>query len=245
MDIELFEFPGSNACLTTTLLLQSRGIAWRSHHLRPMLHVASLRRRGFARGTVPAALIDGARVQGTIAIAHALDEAMPELGLIPREEPARAQVLEAERLGERLQRTARRLVYRVAAQDVRLIDPLIRANFGSLPSPVRTALALTLRAGAQRGHGATAAREAHEVDRLRSLLTQLDALTVAGYLGQELPMVGDFQVAPNLALLASLDGLDVLLQARPCWEAARRLMPTYPLELQGAAPAAWLATLSG
>ncbi|MEO6866905.1 MAG: glutathione S-transferase N-terminal domain-containing protein, partial [Gaiellales bacterium] len=121
MDVTLYGFPGSNACLATELLLEHAGVTPTHHRLVPMLHVASVKARGFPGPTVPAARIDGTRVQGTRRIARAVADAMPELGLLPLEEPARQRVLDAERQAERFQVAARRIIYGLAQDDASII----------------------------------------------------------------------------------------------------------------------------
>lgn len=242
-DVELFTFPGSNAGLGVELLLDHAGIEWRERRLRPGLHVLSLKARGFAAPTVPAALIDGRRVQGSRAIALAIAESVPEAGLLPADPALRAQVLEAERDGEKLQVAARRLVYVLAQDDPGVIRPLVDANYGFLPRSLRPAVARGLIAAAAKGHRARRDRVEHELAKVQSLLARFDDLVEAGVLGTDTPNVADFQVAPNLALLAVPGNLGEVLRERPCWRIAERLVPHYPLDVSATAPAEWAEQL--
>lgn len=244
MDVLLYRFPGSNACLAVELLLDHAGVAWQERRVRPGLHPLQLRRRGFAHQTVPAALIDGAHVQGSRRIARVIADALPGSGLLPADGDGRERVLELERLAERLQRVARRLLYVVAQDDPSVVLPLVRANFPRLPDRLGLLVARGLIVGAMHGHGARRERVEHELRRAGESLDALDAGVREGLLGGEAPTVADFQAAPNLALLAGSPQLSGVLRARPSWVIAERWCPTYPLEVAADAPAAWSRALA-
>lgn len=244
-DVELFTFPGSNACITVELLLDHAGVTWRERRMRPGLHVLTLRRAGFSGPTAPAARIDGTRIQGSRAIASAIAERLPAAGLLPAAAEPRAQVLEAERDGERLQVAARRLVYVIGQRDPSVIRPLVDANYGIVPGPLRGLVTRALVAAASKGHGARRDRVDHELDKVATLLGRFDTLVEAGVLGTATPTVADFQIAPNLALLAMAPELGAVLRARPSWQIAERLLPRYPLDVEPEAPAGWAARLAG
>jgi glutathione S-transferase len=238
-DVELFTFPGSNACLTAELVLTHAGIEWRERRLRPLMHVLELRARGFSGATAPAALIEGRRVQGSTKIAHAAAELRPDSGLLPADPELRERVLEAEHQAERFQNVARRLVYVLAQRDESIIRPLVDANYGFLPSPLRAGLVKVMIRAASAGHGAKAERAERDVQRAVDLLGVFDELVDAGVLGSDVPNVADFQLAPNLALLALAPELEAALRTRACWPLAERLVGRYPLEVSAHAPQAW------
>lgn len=244
MDVQLYRFPGSNACLSVELLLDHAGIEWQEQRVRPGLHPLTLRRSGFARPTVPAAVIDGEHVQGSRQIARVVADRLPELGFLPTDPQARERVLELERHAERLQVAARRLVYVLAQREPRLVLPLVRANFPRLPRPAKALVARGLVAGARAGHGARPDRVEHELTRAHDMLDALDAGVREGLLGGTMPTVADFQAGPNLALLASAPQLAPVVRARPCWTIAERVCPTYPLDVSADAPQAWADALA-
>lgn len=244
MDVLLYRFAGSNACLTVELLLDHAGIAWRERRLRPGLHAASLRLHGFPRPTVPAAVIDGTRVQGSRSISKRVADALPGSGLLPAAGADRERVLDLERRAERLQDAARRLVYVVAQDDRDLVLPLVHANFRRLPRPLAAIVARGLVAGGKHGHGARRDRVEHELGRAKESLDALDEGVREGLLGGERPTVADFQAAPNLALLAAAPQLAPMLHARASWVMADRWCPSYPLEVSADAPEAWSAALA-
>lgn len=243
--VELFTIRGSNACLSTELLLDHAGIAWRERHVRPVLHVASVRLRGFPKLTVPAARIDGERVQGSRRIARRIAELVPDAGLLPEDPNARERVLAAERQAERFQVATRRFLYLLAQQDTSVVRPLVDANFRLVPAPARRVLEHILVAAASKGHGAHPDRLDHELDRAAALLDGFDALVEQGVIGGERPNVADFQLAPNLAALALSPDLSAVLRARPVWRVAELVMTDYPLVVEVAVPTEWLARLSG
>ena len=84
------EFP-PRTDLAAELMLRQKGVDYRRVDLVAVLHRGVLRVLGFPGITVPALRIDGRRVQGTRAIAEALDELRPGAPLVP--DPA---VVEAE-----------------------------------------------------------------------------------------------------------------------------------------------------
>lgn len=242
--VELFTFTGSNACRSAELLLDHAGIDWRRRSLKPGLHPIVLKLRRFPRPTAPAAIIDGTKVQGSRRIARAIAEAMPEIGLLPSDAKAREVVLDAERDGEQLQNTARRVMYVLAQQDSSIVRPLIDANFPALPGPARSAIAAALVRAASHAHRARAERIDDYVEKIASVLDRLDELVLDGVLAADRPTVADFQVSPNLAALAGVDGIGEAIRARPCWRIAQRIEPTYPVEFSMTAPGGWIERLT-
>ena len=87
----LFGVPASHPTYAAELMLRQKGVDYRRVDLVAVLHRGVLRVLGFPGITVPALRIDGRRVQGTRAIAEALDELRPGAPLVP--DPA---VVEAE-----------------------------------------------------------------------------------------------------------------------------------------------------
>lgn len=239
MQVELFTFEGSNACRSVELLLDHAGIEWRRRGMRPGFHALELRARGFRRQTAPAAIIDGERVQGSRHIAHAVADAMPELGLLPDDPDLREVVLEAERDAERLQNAARRLMYVLAQDDASVIRPLVDANFRVLPGPARSVFARVLVRAASYGHAARRDRVDGYLQVVADVVARLDELVEDGVLGTDTPTVADFQATPNLAALAMVGGLGDAVRARPSWRIAERIESTYPITFTLDAPADW------
>lgn len=240
--VTLYSFPGSNACLSTELLLDHAGVDWSRRRVRPGPHAVGMRFRGFDGPTVPAIRIGPQRVQGTRRIAAAITDRHPDADLLPDDDDRRLRVLEAEHAGERFQNAVRRIVYVLAQNDPSVVRPLIDANYGELPGFARAGITRAMIAAASRFKRASRDRLDSDVRRIGALLDEFDALVAAGILGTDRPNVADFQIAPNLALLAAAPTLATALHPRPSWRIAERLMPRYPLTLDIDVPADW-ATL--
>lgn len=183
------------------------------------------------------------RVQGSRASAAELVRMAPDAGLLPEDRSWRERVLEAERDGEKLQNAARRLMYVLGQDDRAVIRPLVDRNYGVVPRQLRGLVARGLVLAASKGHGASRRRVDHELDKVAALLARFDALVKEGVLGTDTPTVADFQIAPNLALLALATNLGDVLRTRPSWRIAEQLVPRYPLDATATAPDAWAERL--
>jgi hypothetical protein len=114
-----------------------------------------------------------------------------------------------------------------------------------LPRALRPLLVRVLIRAAVAGHGAARSRAAKDLDRAVELLDLFDEHVASGVMGNpEQPNVADFQLAPNLALLAMAPELGAALRTRACWPLAERLVPRYPLEVPAHAPQAWADRIS-
>jgi glutathione S-transferase len=245
-DATLYVIHGSHACAAAKLMLQHKGIGYRTVALPTGLHPQLIRLRGFPGsskpmrmvdgsptrmsalldrfGTVPALKLGSEKVQRNHQIARYLDRLVPEPPLFPAEPAARAAVEEAEAWGdEPLQMLARRIV---------LACPLdgLSARGG------RGRLGALLATGErQRDIGAKlASRTTFRVnsDAERRLLAQLpaaldhaDELLASGVIGGEEPNVADMMIAPSLALLDYRLDLRDQLRARPAFAVVERLLP--------------------
>jgi glutathione S-transferase len=86
---KLLAIPGSYPCAAVAAMLDAKGVAYSCVDLVPALSRLWLRATGFPRATVPALRLDGARVQGTAAIARALDARWPDPPLFPADHEVR------------------------------------------------------------------------------------------------------------------------------------------------------------
>ncbi len=244
MQVELFRFPGSNACLTVERMLDHVGVDWQERRVRPAFHVVSLRRAGFERPTVPAALIDGDRVQGSRSICRRVADELPDSGLLPSDPSLRDRVLDAEAKGEQLQNLVRRIFYVLAQRDRSMVMPIVNGSFASWPSWARGAFARMLVPVASKGHAARADRIDGYLERTAALLAEFDLLVEEGVLGVEgRPTIADFQIGPNLAALALDPDVAAMLRARPCWRIAEVASPTYAFDTPISVPDEWVSRL--
>lgn len=227
MKVTVFHFQGSPNCAVAHLALERKGIEARKVELPIGLHPAILRAVGFRRGTVPAARIDGRRVQGSTEIMRALDELVREPPLFPN-----AAVEDAARWGEEVVQTVPR---RIGAKLVRrsprhartfmpagLVGRLPNALVAATTRPTLRFQAWRLRAGAE--------PELHAALRdLGPVLERVEALLREGTLSADAPTAADLQIAPQIRMLMCFDDLRPAIEARP--EVARwahAIVPEFP-----------------
>ena len=108
---KLYVLPGSHPCAAVEAALGLKAIPFERVDLVPMtqLVVGPMRYGG---STVPGMRIDDERIVGSRLIMRRLDALVPQPALLPEpSDPARAQVLEAERWGDEvLQSLPRRII---------------------------------------------------------------------------------------------------------------------------------------
>ena len=245
MRARLYTVYTSHPSHAARLMLEHKGIEHEVVSLVPGLHAALLRLHGFRGGTVPALKIDGRRVQGTRAIARALDDARPEPRLFPADPSARARVENAERWAdEHLQRVPRRIGNWVFSHRSWMRTRLAREARLPLPWLIGPASwPLTWYFARKHGAGNTD-RVRHTVLALGVVLDHIDELIDEGTIAGEQRNAADFQIATSIRLLMTLGDLAPALAGRPAATFAAELMPDYPTSMPaGAIPAEWLSGL--
>ena len=225
-------------------MLDAKRVAYDRVDSFPAISRVWLRLTGFDAGTVPALRVNGVRIQGSRAIARALDASWPEPRLFPAEPAARARVEEIEAWGDGpLQDVARRIILwalihsrdavRAALEGARLQFRFPVALAAQLASPV-----LRLDAAL---NGARAAAVRADLSLLPEMLDRVDEWIGNGELGADPPTAADYQLAGSLRVLLTIEDLARLFADRPASELARRLIPTFPGRVPtGVLPAAWL-----
>src|SRR6202042_3415189 len=153
-------------------MLAFKGLSYQYVELLAGGHPPMLWALGFRGATVPAIkLPDGRRVQGSLAIAQALEQVAPSPSLYPSQANARAAVSDAERWGERiLQPIPRRLIRWGLREHLRqrqwfadVASPLPAPSVvGMLTTPIVPVFA--------RLAGANTAQVRNDLDRLPDLL---------------------------------------------------------------------------
>jgi glutathione S-transferase len=225
-------------------MLDAKRVAYDRVDLFPVLSKAWLRLTGFGARTVPALRIHGRHVQGSRAIARALDASWPEPPLFPRDPAARARVEEVEAWGDGpLQDAARRidlwaLIH--SREGIRAALEGARLQF-RVPVAVaaRTAWPIVRADAALVGARPVAVRA--DLDALPKMLDRADTWIEHGELGSEPATAADYQLAGSVRLLLTLQDLAPLLADRPAAHLARRLIPAFPGRVPaGVLPAAWL-----
>lgn len=245
MAVRLFSMPGSHAAMTGQLLFQHKGIDYRRTDLLPVVSWMVLKALRFPDVTVPAAKIDGERVQGTQAIARALESRKPEPPLFPEDAERRRAVEEAERFGdEELQQRIREIFLWSARKDRSgLVGYLEGARIG-MPHRFAAMTAGPFIALDARSRGATDENVRRAIAALPGMLQRIDDWIGEGILGGDPPNAADLQIAPSLRLAMSLDDLRPAIESRPAGQLATRIVKHFPGRTPPVLPPEWLKPLT-
>jgi glutathione S-transferase len=200
------------------------------------LHPLFLRKAGFAGGTVPALVLEGRKIQGSLEISRAIEARGPGGILFPLDPEGRRRVEGAERWAEaELQPIPRRLFRWALARNSSLRRRAARmAGFplprlaGALMKPLAARFARVSRAD-DRTVGA-------DLERLPALLDRVDAWIADGTIGGEEPNAADYQIGTTLRAMLAMDDLRPRIEGRPGAELAARLVPDYPGRLPSVLP---------
>ncbi len=247
MRATLYGIAPSHPSHAARLMLERKEIEHRVVNLPPGTHAVGLRLVGFRGGTVPALRVDRRRVQGSLAISRALDEAEANPPLFPADPRRREDVIEAERWGEReLQQLPRRLTRWATLHHAAMREHMARETGIPLPR-----VAAFLNIPAARHFGRKVGSDDDELVRatllsIPALLDRVEELIAAGTIGAGEPNAADFQIAPTIRCLLTLGDLEPLLGDRRAAAYARGILPEYPTTVPaGMLPAEWLADLRG
>jgi len=242
VEVTLYSVFSSHPAQAAHLMLEHKGIRHAVIDLVPGSHAAVVRALGFRSGTVPALMLGKRRVQGTRAIARALEEVKPEPPLFPTDPGERLRVEEAERWGDEiLQPVPRRLFawLTVRRRDARVLI----AGAAGLPAPGALGSANWLVAWyfARKVHATDTESVARMVAGLPALLDHVDELLREGTIGGPQRNAADFQIATTVRLLMSYADLFPLLDGRRAASFAAEMLPAYPFGVPaGFVPRAWL-----
>jgi glutathione S-transferase len=226
MGIKLYGTKPSPPVRSARLMLEFKGLDYKAIWLLPGLHPILLRTRGFRGATVPAAKIEGRKVQTSLAIARALDDLQPEPPLFPADPEQRVAVEEAERWAdETLQDVPRRIVRWMSVHRPETRTMIAREIGVPLPRFAAWINAPTARYMANK---VDSDREIHNaIGAVGEVLDHVDELIEQGVIGGEVPNVADFQIATSVRALLTVRDLDRATQGRPAAEHAMRLVPEF------------------
>lgn len=243
--VRLFSMPGSHAATTGRLLLDHKGIGYRRTDLLPVVSWVVLKALRFPGVTVPAAVIDGERVQGTRALARDLERRRPEPPLFPADARRRRVVEEAERFGdEELQQRVREIFLWSARRDSSgLVGYLEGARIG-IPHRLAARTAGPFIALDARSRGATDENVRRALAAFPGMLRRIDDWIEEGILGGEIANAADLQIAPSLRLAMSLDDLRPAIEGRPAGRLATNIVKRFPGRTPPVVPPEWLAPLA-
>lgn len=239
--VRIYMFEGSNACLTGVLMLEHKQVEYDRVDLPPAVHAVAVRLLGFPKMSVPATIIAGKRVQGTLSISEALDEVFPGNPLFPSDRQARARVREAEIWGEKFQNATRRMFYGAARRDRSVFSTFLRRGKLSATTAylVRAATPLIIKI-ASKGHGSTDERVRQDLARLPQNLDRIDAWLADGTLGSGQLNAADYQIAPNVRAMLHFSDFQRLMVGRPLADWARRVVPEYGGPVGPVLPPDWI-----
>jgi glutathione S-transferase len=202
-------------------MLELKGIEYELTTVLAGTQRMHLRLVGFRGGTVPALKLAGRRVQGSRAIARALETARPEPHLFPTDRAVESWA------DEELQMVPRRILRWGLTWDAELRRWI--SELSGVPAPGAVgALALPAAKYYARAVGADEAAVRRALDELPATLARADALLAAGVLTPEAPDAATLQVLCSVRALAGFADLHDQVAAHPCAAPARELFPDYP-----------------
>ncbi len=228
--IRLYGIPLSHPVLAVRGMLDRKGVAYRYVELLAGAHPIALRGLGFRAVTVPAMkLSDGRRVQGSVAIAQALEGTFPEPGLYPAAPARRAAAAEAERWGETVLQPIPRRLIRWGLRHSLSQRQWFADVASPLPAPALAGLLLTPIVPAfVKQAGATDERVRSDLAALPGLLDEVDGLLERGVIGGGELGAADFQIGSSVRVLSAMNALGPLVAGRPALAFALRVIPEYP-----------------
>ncbi len=229
MRATLFGIPASHPSLAAQLMLEHKGIEYRRIDLIPATQRAILPALGFARKTVPAIRLDGARIQGTKEIALALDALIPSPALFPADRERRREVLEAEAWGEEvLQPVPRRLVWNALRRDSSTLETYLEGARIGIPTPIAARTAAPFTMASRRFNRATDEAAERDLAALPGMIDRVDELIERGVIGGAERNAADYQIATSVSLLLTMDDVRPLIEGRPAERLARGVVKNQP-----------------
>jgi glutathione S-transferase len=245
MGIKLYGTPPSPPSHSARLMLEHKGLEHRIVWLLPGLWPALLRTRGFRGGTVPAMKMDGRRIQGSLLISRALEEARGEPPLFPSDPQLRLAVEEAERWGDEvLQNVPRRIVRWISVH--RPEARVLIAREVGIPLP-RFAAWINVPAARHLARKVDADGQIQRaIGQVPEVLDHVDELISDGVIGGGQANAAAFQIATSVRALLTVRDLAPVTDDRPAAELAMRYLPEFPPDFPaGTMPAEWLPPARG
>ena len=225
--VKLYVILGSHACRAGMLMLDHKGVPYRSVPVPTGLHPVAVRVLGFPGRTVPALRFDGHRVQSNRKIARFLEGLHPEPPLFPADPERRLRVEDAERWGdEAFQMAARRLGLAAALHGRdSFFDRGNDGRLGPLLWRHETVRLLGARAIGRFIFDVNVTTEHELLGSLPGMLDRIDAWVHAGVLNGDELNAADFMIAPSLAVLCYRRDLRPQIEQRPAGELVERVIP--------------------
>jgi glutathione S-transferase len=236
----LYWFPVSHPAHAVRKMLDLKGIDYDLVGVLPGTQRVHLRLAGFRGGTVPALRLDGRRVQGTPAIARALERLRPDPPLFPADPERRARAKEVERWAdEELQQMPHRILRWGLVRHAHLRTWVGEAS--SVPAPgVASALGVPAAWYYARAVDADEAAVRRALEELPATLDRVDALLADGTLSAETPDAAAFEVLCSVRALDGIADIHDRVAQHPSAAVARRLFPDWPDPVPPFLPRDWL-----
>jgi glutathione S-transferase len=240
--IKLYVLPASHPCAAVEAALDLKSIPYERVTLLPVSPVLIGPVR-YGGTTVPGMRLDGERLVGSRTIMRRLDDLAPEHALLPpADDPARAQVLDAERWGDEVfQSVPRRIIDACFLRRPTAMESYARG--AKLPLPLgalRPAMPLTARLMAIKNKVRDETARA-DIAALPGQLARVDAWIEEGLLGGERPNAADLQIGSTVRLLMSIGDLRPLVDGHAAEGLVRYFPPLAGEVPAGVLPAEWLA----
>ena len=179
---KLYSMSLSHPSQAARLMLERKGIDHRVVDLLPGFHPLQVHAAGFRGGTVPALKLDGRRIQGSLRISRALEQARPDPPLFPA--GRRAAVEDAEVWGERELQPVPRRLFRWAALHDAALRRWLAGEVLRLPAPGLAAAGYGPVARLfARMAGASDTQVQADLAELPGKLDRVDELIAAGTIG--------------------------------------------------------------
>jgi glutathione S-transferase len=236
MPAKLYALSLSHPSQAARLMLERKGIEHEVVDLMPGVHPLQLRAAGFRGGTVPAVKLDGRRIQGSLRISRALEQARPDVApLFPA--GRRRAVEDAEAWGERELQPVPRRLFRWAALHNAPLRRWLAGDVLHLPAPRLAAAGYGPLARLFAGMaGASDTQVEADLAELPGKLDRVDELIAAGTIGGAEPNAADFQIGTTVRVLIAFEDLRDGVEGRPAGDLAMRLLPDFPGPIPPALP---------
>jgi glutathione S-transferase len=244
VEVTLYVIPGSHPSMTARLMLEQKGIRYKRVDLLPVISKGALKAMRFPGITVPAIKLGDRRVQGSRQIARELDRMQPEPPLFPSDPGMRLAVEEAERFGDQdLQAPIRRILWNAIRRDRNVLASYAEGARLGIPTGLAVKTGAPIVAAAARLNQANDSNVRHDLGALPGMLKRIDDWCEEGVLNGEQLNAADFQIAPSLRLVMTLDDVRPWIADRPAGALAMRAVPDLPGHTPPILPAAWLEPL--